>query len=126
MRRTNGALLSLLLAVLATAGWTTTPGGSEGAQVFTGEISDTICAHYKGHKHMMEEVKGMGNDKKACIAHCREQLGASYVLYDPAKDITYQIADQDKVAAFSGQKVRISGTADKNKKLKVTRVEAAN
>jgi hypothetical protein len=47
-------------------------------------------------------------------------------LYDPAKDITYQIADQDKVAAFSGQKVRISGTADKNKKLKVTRVEAAN
>ena len=112
----------LLLVAFAGSAWATPPG----VQTFTGEITDTICARYKGHAHMMEELKSMGKEKKTCIKHCMEQLGASYVLYDEAKQTTYEITDQDKIAAFAGQKVRVSGTLQKNKKIEVTDIHRAD
>jgi hypothetical protein len=116
----------LLLASLSGIGWTLPPADAQPNQVFTGEITDTICARYKGHKHMMDELKSMGGDKKSCIQHCREQLGASLVLYDEAKQMTYELANQDKVAPFAGQKVRVTGKLEKNKKIDVTDLQRAN
>jgi hypothetical protein len=34
------------------------------------------------------------------------------VLYDPANKATYQIDDQQKSAAYAGQKVTVKGTYD--------------
>jgi hypothetical protein len=116
----------LSLALLSGTGWTMPSGDAQPSQIFTGEITDTICARYKGHKHMMEELKSMGGDKKICIQRCREQLGASYVLYDEGKQITYEITNQSKIAPFAGQRVRVAGTLEKNKKIEVTDVRRAD
>jgi hypothetical protein len=116
----------LLLLTFAGTAWTMPPRDAQGAQTFTGEITDTICARYKGHAHMMEELKTMGNDKKTCIKKCIEQLGAHYVFYDDGKQTTYEITDQDKIAAFAGHKVRVSGTLQKNKKIEVSDVHRAD
>jgi hypothetical protein len=115
----------LLSLVLVGTAWTAPPPDAQGVQTFTGEVTDTICARYKGHAHMMEELKSMGNDKRTCIKHCMEQLGASYVLYDEGKQTTYEVADQDKIAAFAGHKVRVSGTLQK-KKIEITDIHRAD
>jgi hypothetical protein len=119
-------LPALLLLAIAGTAWTTASPDAQSVQTFTGEITDTICARYKGHAHMIAELKSMGNDKKTCIKHCLEQLGASYVFFDDGKQIMYEIADQDKVAAFAGHKVRVSGTLQKNKKIEITDIHKAD
>ncbi|HZR55246.1 MAG TPA: hypothetical protein VFA74_00115 [Terriglobales bacterium] len=122
MRRSQGALLLLVFVILTTTGWTSSR--PENTQVFNGEIMDSVCAHFKSHKHMMEEFKSMGSNKNGCVRQCREQLRATYVLYDPVKEIAYEIADPDKVARFPGRKVRISGALDKNQKIDVVSILA--
>jgi hypothetical protein len=95
-----------------------------GVQTFTGEIIDTICAEYRGHLHMMQEMKSMGTDKVSCTQKCI-QLGAKYALYDAAKQTVYGIQDQDRVSAFAGRQVQITGTLNK-KKIKISEIKASD
>jgi hypothetical protein len=106
-----------LLASVMWAG----PAGQNDSQVYTGEIMDSLCAKDGTHDKMMDQMKSMGRDKATCTQKCI-QLGAKYVLFDPAKKTTYTLDDQDKAAAFAGRKVQVKGTMDK-KKIKVASIE---
>src|SRR5215472_15219619 len=106
-----------LLASLMWAG----PTGQSDSEVFTGEIMDSLCAKDGTHDKMMDQMKSMGRDKATCAQKCI-QLGAKYVLFDPAKKAIYTLDDQDKAAAFAGRKVQVKGTMDK-KEIKVATIE---
>lgn len=119
---------NIFLALLSTAMLLTTSAVSQsnhsGAQSFTGEIMDDLCAKEKTHSKMMEEMKSMGNDPAVCTRKCI-QLGGHYVLYDREKDTVYALADQDRAEPFAGRTVRISGTLEK-KKIKIDKIEPAD
>lgn len=95
--------------------------GQVNAQIFSGEIMDSLCAKDGSHEKMMDEMKSMGRDKNTCTTKCA-QLGAKYVLFDADKKTIYGLDDQDKAAAFAGQRVRVQGTLAKNK-IKVDNIE---
>jgi len=109
--------------LLASVMWAA-PAGQSDSQVFTGEIMDSLCAKDGTHDKMMDQMKSMGRDKATCTQKCIE-LGAKYVLFDPAKKTVYTLDDQDKAAAFAGRKVQVKGTMDK-KKIKVASIEAGD
>ena len=91
-------------------------------QTFSGEIMDDLCAKYKSHDKMMQQMKSMTSDPATCTKKCI-QLGAHYVLYDRQKDAIYKLDNPQKAEAFAGKTVRISGTLDK-KKIKIASIEA--
>jgi hypothetical protein len=97
---------------------------SNAASIFTGEVTDSLCAKAGSHEPMMQEMKSMTHDKATCSAKC-VQLGGKYVLYDSGNKTIYQLDDQDKAAKFAGHNVRISGTVQK-KKIKVASIEATD
>ena len=109
-----------LLAIVMWAG----PTGQSDSQGFTGEVMDSLCAKDGTHDKMMDQMKSMGRDKATCTQKCI-QLGAKYVLFDPAKKTFYELDDQDKAAAFAGRKVEVKGTIDR-KKIKVASIEPAD
>jgi len=115
--------IPLSMWLLASVMWAA-PTGPGDSQVFTGEIMDSLCAKDGTHDKMMDQMKSMGRDKATCTQKC-VQLGAKYVLFDPAKNTVYTLDDQDKAASFAGRKVQIKGTMDK-KKIKVTSIDAAD
>ena len=47
-----------------------------GQQVFTAEVTDTLCAQNKSHQEMMNENKTMGREKQTCTQRC-VQMGAN-------------------------------------------------
>lgn len=112
--RTVRSLLMVSILFSSLPGWTSGHAQSNDLQTFTGEVIDTICAGYKGHDHMMQQMKSMGADKKTCIQKCL-QLGGKYALYNAANGTVYTITNPDKVAAFGGQQVEITGTLEKKK-----------
>lgn len=114
-------LLSSIL--IATSLYATQPD-SNAASIFTGEITDSLCAKAGSHEPMMQEMKSMTHDKATCSAKC-VQLGGKYVLYDSGNKTIYQLDDQDKAAKFAGHNVRISGTVQK-KKIKVASIDATD
>ncbi len=85
---------------------------------------DALCAKDGTHDGMMEQMKSMGRDKPTCTVKC-VQLGAKYVLFDPAKKEVYGLDDQEKAEAFAGKRVRVSGTLQKNK-IKVDSIVGAD
>lgn len=114
--------IPLSMWLLASVMWAG-PTGQSNSQVFTGEIMDSLCAKDGTHDKMMDEMKSMGRDKATCTQKCIE-LGAKYVLFDPAKKTVYTLDNQDKAAAFAGRTVQVKGTMDKNR-IKVASIEAA-
>jgi len=100
------------------------PTGQNDSQGFKGEIMDSLCAKDGTHDKMIDQMKSMGRDKATCTQKCI-QLGAKYVLFDPAKKTFYELDDQDKAAAFAGRKVEVKGTIDR-KKIKVASIEPAD
>jgi len=92
------------------------------AQTFSGEIMDDLCAKYKSHDKMMQQMKSMTSDPAMCTKRCI-QLGAHYVLYDRQKDAIYKLDNPQKAEPFAGKTVRISGTLEKNK-IKIASIEA--
>ena len=78
-------------------------------RLFTGEIMDSPCAAMGTHDRMMKGLQA--KDARDCSQKCVRMVG-KYVLYDPAKKATYQIDDQQKSAAYAGQKVAVKGTYD--------------
>ena len=93
------------------------------AQTFSGEIMDDLCAKYKSHDKMMQQMKSMTSDPAICTKKC-VQLGAHYVLYDRQKDAIYKLDSPQKAEPFAGKTVHISGTLEKNK-IKIASIEAA-
>jgi hypothetical protein len=79
------------------------------SQVFTGEIMDSPCAAMGNHDRMMKGVEA--KDARECSRKCVQLMG-KYVLYDTIKHTTYQLDDQQKSAAYAGQKVSVKGTYD--------------
>ena len=90
---------------------------STAIQTFTGEIMDLLCAGYKGHDYMMQQMKSIGSDKKTCINSRLIQLGAKYVLFDKTQQKAYHIDNPDKVESLAGHAVRISGSSSKRIRL---------
>ena len=112
----NTFLIALLTCCLAIA-----QTGSS-AQTFSGEIMDDLCAKYKSHDKMMQQMKSMTSDTAICTKKCI-QLGAHYVLYDRQKDAIYKLDNPQKAEPFAGKTVRVSGTLEKNK-IKIASIEA--
>lgn len=92
------------------------------AQTFSGEIMDDLCAKYKSHDKMMQQMKSMTRDPTTCTKKCI-QLGAHLVLYDRQKDAIYKLDNPQKAEPFAGKTVLISGTLEKNK-IKIANIEA--
>ena len=90
---------------------------------FTGEIMDSACAKTGSHTMM----KGEGaKDAKECTDKC-VQGGSKYVLYNSATKKTYQLDDQDKSKELSGQKVKVTGSYNRNtKSIHVESIDAAS
>src|SRR5215467_7692241 len=80
---------------------------------FSGEIMDSQCAAMRSHSKMMAGVEA--KDAKECTQKC-VHMGGKYALYDPATQTAYQLDDQQKAAAFAGQKVSVKGTLDAGSK----------
>jgi hypothetical protein len=78
--------------------------GGQGAQTFTGVITDDMCA-LAGHARMR-----MGPTDAECTKACVLAHGAAYVLED-GKDV-YLLSDQKTPEAFAAQKVIVRGTLD--------------
>jgi hypothetical protein len=92
-----------------------------------GEIMDSQCAldvHSVGHSHEAMTKKGnYGSDAMSCTQHCVREMGGVYVLL--VKDKVYRLDDQVQPEAFSGRKVKLSGTVDeKAKTIHVVKIEA--
>lgn len=80
---------------------------------FTGVITDTMC----GAKHTM--MKDQPDDK--CVKMCVKG-SSEYALFD-GKNV-FKLSDQSKPAKFAAQKVKVTGTLDRNTKtIKVTAIE---
>ena len=77
--------------------------------VFTGTITDSMCAN-ANHAPMR-----MGPTDAECTKACVEEHDAKYVLYDGKQ--TYELSDQRAAEKFAGQKVRVTGTKDDKKKM---------
>jgi Protein of unknown function (DUF5818) len=108
--------------ILSIAGCIALAPGLATAATFTGEIMDEACAKDGSHAVMF---KKMGtNDPKACTEAC-VKAGSKYVLLESGKTY-YNLSDQKKPKAFSGQKVQVTGTMDKSTKtIHVTDIKAA-
>jgi len=77
---------------------------------FTGEIMDSQCAGMHSHSRMMQGVNA--KNAKECTQKCVQQLGGKYALLDQSTNTAYQLDDQEKAAAFAGQKVNVKGAYD--------------
>lgn len=118
MKTLKTHLITLILLMTCCLG----ARAGSGAQTFSGEITDDLCAKYKSHTKMMQEMKSMTSDPATCTKKCI-QLGAHYVLYDRQKDAIYKLDNPQKAEPFAGKTVRISGTLEKNK-IKIASIEA--
>jgi uncharacterized protein YdeI (BOF family) len=83
------------------------------ARTFTGEIMDSQCAAMGSHQTMMQKMGA--KDAKDCTDKCVE-AGGKYVLYDSSAKMIYQLDDQEKAKQFSGQKVKVNGSFDRDSK----------
>lgn len=119
----NTCLVTLLLIACWPGAAQPAPQAGNGAQTFSGEIMDDLCAKNKSHTKMMQQMKSMTSDPVVCTKKC-VQLGAHYVLFDSEKGTMYKLDNPQKAEPFAGKTVQISGTLDKNK-IKIANIEAA-
>jgi starvation-inducible outer membrane lipoprotein len=83
------------------------PGSA--VHIFSGEISDSMCAGMGGHEQMIQS--GKVKNARECTLECAK-MGAKYVLYNPATKAIYQLDDQKKPEQFAGEKVTVNGSLD--------------
>ncbi len=101
------ATLFLIAAVLPAAG----------AQVYTGVITDSMCAA----NHKMMKI----TPESKCVIECVRMGGDTrYALWD-GKNV-YKLSDQQTPEKFAAQKVRVTGTLyTKTGIIKVEKIEPA-
>jgi len=98
-------IFAVIAPLLCTAGLLLSQSRS-----FTGEIMDSQCAGMHSHTRMMQGLDA--KDAKDCTEKCVHQMGGKYALFDPSANAVYRLDNQDKAAAFAGQKVTVKGTLD--------------
>jgi hypothetical protein len=110
------------IRVLAIAGILMAGAGAvasaQEAKAFYGEISDSQCAlnvHSltRSHQEMLKS-KSMGGTPKDCTLYCVNYHGGDFVL-SSKKDV-YRLDDQNGARVFAGQKVKIMGKMEADKK----------
>jgi hypothetical protein len=111
-------LARLLIALMVLS-----PGvAAQRDRTFTGEISDRDCSKFGGHALMLQK----GETARDCTLIC-VKLGSKYVLLSPEDKTVYQLDDQKKPEQFAGEKVRITGTLDRdNHTIHVTEIKSAS
>ena len=75
-------------------------------EVFTGQISDSICAE----GHHIDAIKSQKN----CILTCVKFDSAQFVLSNGKTKWNYILDDQRQPEAFAGQEVIVTGSYDKD------------
>ncbi|HEX4167369.1 MAG TPA: hypothetical protein VHZ55_18035 [Bryobacteraceae bacterium] len=96
---------------------------ADNSTTFTGEIMDRMCAQMHSHDNMMKS-EGASNAKE-CALKCVKN-GDKVALFDSASNNVYVIEDSKKVEPFAGQRVRITGSYDKDSEvLTVKSISAA-
>ena len=111
MRHRFGVVLVLSLAIGSTLFATADDRAASG--VFTGQITDSICARTGSHADTMRLSKDMGTTPFQCTLICVGK-GAKYVLYDPKTKKTYRLSDQTQAGKFAGRDVKVTGSLKKN------------
>lgn len=110
---TKGAFLVLILMVGA-YGWSgQVPAKNRTPLAYIGEIMDSQCGKTGSHAAMMK--KEGSKDAASCTNYC-VKMGGQYVLYDDEANTMFLLDDQDKSAAFAGQKVKVVGSYDASTK----------
>jgi hypothetical protein len=104
MRSGLAKLTTGLTYLVLVAGLMAIPAFAAKAETFTGEIGDVMC----GAKHEM------GSSPAECTKECVKQ-GSKYALISGDKVYTLETTDKaalDQLDKLSGQKAKVTGTAD--------------
>jgi hypothetical protein len=119
-----------IIAISFALTWFAAGTGATGTQqTFIGEISDGPCAlnvHSRTHSHQeMSESAWIGNNAVKCTTFCVKNLGGQLVLVSKTNSKTdvYRLDDQEKVAKFAGQGVKLVGELRSNGTIHVTSIE---
>ena len=99
-------IVGLLMLGVGLAAQNTSGISGRNFEVFTGQISDSICA--KGHH--IDVIKSAKN----CILTCVKSDGAQFVLSNSKTKRNYKLDDQRQPEAFAGQEVIVIGSYDKD------------
>lgn len=101
-----------IIVAITVVGWLAARTvASDERRTFTGEISDSQCAMNihsltRSHQEMLKS-KSMGGSPAECSNYCVKYLGGDYVLSSKAD--VYRLDEQEKVAKFAGQQVKLVG-----------------
>ena len=118
-----------LFAGILTLGLLMLANAEEKTRTFTGEIADSQCSMNvhsltRSHTEMMKN-KNMGGTATNCTNYCVKYLGGDLVLANG--DSVYHLDDQEKPVAFTGLKVKVTGTLNaKTKTIHVVDIKAAD
>jgi hypothetical protein len=91
---------------------------AQDVKTYYGEVSDSQCAlnvHSltRSHQEMLKS-KSMGGTPRDCTLYCVNFHGGDFVL--SSKKEVYRLDDQKAARPFAGQKVKIVGRMDADKK----------
>jgi len=100
------AVAGLLMLGVGLAAQNTSGNSGRNYEVFSGQITDSICAE----GHHIDAIKSVKN----CILTCVKSDGAQFVLSNSKTKRNYKLDDQRQPEAFAGQEVIVIGSYDKN------------
>lgn len=101
--------LSVAVAVLALIAFAVGVAAQDAS--WTGWVSDSMCG-----------ARGDNERHASCAKKCVKEHGAKYVLYNPSDKKVYALDPQDKLEAFAGKQVKVTGKLEGDK-IKVTGIE---
>ena len=109
--------LVMIVTFVGVAWLTLASDAAEEPRAFFGEIADSQCAlnvHSltRSHREMLKS-KSMGGTSVSCATYCIKYLGGDLVL--ATKKDVYRLDDQQKVAKFAGEKVKVTGVVQPKK-----------
>jgi len=111
MRRS--AFLAVVVSVLFVSALSFSMSAAAADATYSGEIMDSQCAKMSAKSHVMVNKDKVVIDPKECTLTCVKN-GGKYVLYDATTKTVYQLDDQMKPEKFAGEKVKVTGTLDKD------------
>jgi hypothetical protein len=106
MRIARIGVVGLLMLGIGLAAQDTSGISGRNYEVFTGQITDSICAE----GHHIDAIKSTKN----CILTCVKSEGAQFVLSNGRTKRNYKLDDQRQPEAFAGQEVIVTGRYDKD------------
>jgi len=99
-------MVGLLMLGVGLAAQNTSGISGRNYEVFTGQITDSICAE----GHHIDVLKSAKN----CILTCVKSEGAQFMLSNNKTKRNYKLNDQRQPEAFAGQEVIVTGSYDKD------------